>query len=80
VIHASRSSDLVCVKVSRDRVFHSGLKTGGSAMTDGCMTPLRRLRRKQVEDRWVDAMGCVGPCYSCFAIFVLLGLMGIIVF
>jgi hypothetical protein len=29
--HTSRSSGLLCVKVSRDRVFQSGLKTGRDA-------------------------------------------------
>jgi hypothetical protein len=28
----------------------------------------------------VDATGCVGPCYPCFAVFLLLGLRGIFVF
>jgi hypothetical protein len=35
VEHASRSSDLLRMKVSLDRVFQSGLKTGGGAMTGG---------------------------------------------
>jgi hypothetical protein len=43
------------------------------------MTPSRRLHRSQVEDGWVDATGCVGPCYPCFAIFILLGPMCIVV-
>jgi hypothetical protein len=43
------------------------------------MAPLRRLRRSQVEDGQVDAMGCVGRCYPCFAVFVLLGPRGIVV-
>jgi hypothetical protein len=39
----------------------------------------RRLHRSQVEDGWVDAMGCVELCYPCFAIFILLGPRGIVV-
>jgi hypothetical protein len=44
------------------------------------MTPSQRLRRDQVEDEQIDAMGCIGPCYAYFIIFVLLGPRGIIVF
>jgi hypothetical protein len=33
--HASRSSGLIHVEASRDRVFQSSLKTGGGATTDG---------------------------------------------
>jgi hypothetical protein len=28
----------------------------------------------QVKDGWVDAMGCVKPCYPYFAVFIVLGL------
>jgi hypothetical protein len=41
------------------------------------VAPSRRLHRRQTEDRWVDATGCVGPCYPCFAVFFLLGHMGV---
>jgi hypothetical protein len=34
----------------------------------------------QVEDGWVDAMGCIGPFYSYFAVFIVLGPRGILVF
>jgi hypothetical protein len=44
------------------------------------MTPSQRLRRGQVEDGWVDVMGCVGPCYHYFAVFLVLGPRGIVVF
>jgi hypothetical protein len=37
------------------------------------------LRRRQVEDERVDAMGCVGPCYSTFTVFNALGHWGIVV-
>jgi hypothetical protein len=33
------------------------------------VAPSWRLRRRQVEDGRVDAMGCVGPCYPTSAIF-----------
>jgi hypothetical protein len=28
----------------------------------------------QVEDRWVDAMGCIKPCYPYFVVFIVLSL------
>jgi hypothetical protein len=37
----------------------------------------QRLRRRQVEDERVNAMGCVGPCYPTFAVFNVLGPRGI---
>jgi hypothetical protein len=43
------------------------------------VTPSWILRQSQVEDGWVDAMGCVRPCYVCFAIFILLGPRGNVV-
>jgi hypothetical protein len=43
------------------------------------MSPSWRLRRNQVEDEQVDAMGCVGPRYLTFTVFNVLGSMGIIV-
>jgi hypothetical protein len=43
------------------------------------VAPLRRLRQRQVEDRLVNATGCIGPCYPSFAIFNVLGPRGIVV-
>jgi hypothetical protein len=43
------------------------------------VAPSRRLRRRQAEDGRVDAMGYIGPCYPCFAVFFLLGPRGIVV-
>jgi hypothetical protein len=57
--HALRSSGLLHVKVSWARVFQSGIKTGGGVTAGGARTPSRRLSR-----------GCVGPCYSCFTVFL----------
>jgi hypothetical protein len=34
------------------------------------VAPSRRTREDQVEDGWVDATGCVEPCYCYFAIFL----------
>jgi hypothetical protein len=44
------------------------------------MAPPQMLRWSQVEDGRVDGMGCVRPCNPCFAVFVLLGPRGIVVF
>jgi hypothetical protein len=44
------------------------------------MAPSRRLRRRQVEDGWVDAMDGVGPCYPTFTVFNVLVSRGIVVF
>jgi hypothetical protein len=43
------------------------------------MTPLRRLRQKQVEDEQVDVMGYVGPYFPTFAIFNILDTKFIVV-
>jgi hypothetical protein len=43
------------------------------------VAPSRRLRRGQVEEGRVDAMGCVGTCYPFFTVFILLGPRGIVV-
>jgi hypothetical protein len=37
------------------------------------------LRRRQVEDGRVDAMGCVRPYYPTFVVFNVLGPRGIVV-
>jgi hypothetical protein len=39
----------------------------------------RRLCWSQVEDGRVDATGCIGPFYPTFAVFNVLGPMGIVV-
>jgi hypothetical protein len=43
------------------------------------VAPSRRLRRRQAEAGRVNAKGCVGPCYPCFAVFLLLGPRGVVV-
>jgi hypothetical protein len=40
------------------------------------MASSQRSRGDEVEDRWVDAMGCIGLFYPNFAIFVVLGHKG----
>jgi hypothetical protein len=44
------------------------------------VAPLQRLRRSQVEDGWVDAIGFVVPCYPYFVVFILLDHKSIVVF
>jgi hypothetical protein len=78
--HASRSSSLLCMEASRARVSQSGLKTGGGVAQMVHVAPSWRSHEDQVKDGWVDAMGCVGPCYPYFAIFHVLGHRGILVF
>jgi hypothetical protein len=40
----------------------------------------RRSRGDEAENGWVDAMGCAGPFYPNFIIFIVLGPRGILVF
>jgi hypothetical protein len=54
--HASRSSRLLHVEVSRAKVSKSGLKTGGGAMRMVHVASSRRLRRAEAEDGWIDVM------------------------
>jgi hypothetical protein len=44
------------------------------------VTSSRRLRRDEAKDRWVDATDSIGPCYTYFATFFVLGRSGIVVF
>jgi hypothetical protein len=44
------------------------------------VAPSRRSREDQVEDRWVNAMGCVGPYYPYFTVFYVLDPRHIVVF
>jgi hypothetical protein len=77
--HASRSSGLLCVKASLARVSQSGLKTGGRGTAGGTCGTIVRLRRRQIEDGRVDAMGCIRLCYLTFPVFNVLGPRGIVV-
>jgi hypothetical protein len=36
------------------------------------------LRQRQTEDGWVNATGCIEPCYPCFIVFFILGARGVI--
>jgi hypothetical protein len=80
VRHVSRSSGLLFVKADQAMNSQSGLKTGGGVARMVHMSSSWRLRRDQVEDGWVDAMGYVVLCYPCFTVFFLLGPRGTLVF
>jgi hypothetical protein len=70
---------LLLVKASLARVSQSGLKTGGDATAGGARGTIVRLRRRQVEDGRVDAMGCIRLCYPTFPVFNVLGPRDIVV-
>jgi hypothetical protein len=78
--NALRSAGLLRLKESRVRIFQSGLKTTEARWRVVHVAPLWRLRQDQVEDGHVDAMGCVGPCYLYFTVFLVLGTRSILVF
>jgi hypothetical protein len=44
------------------------------------VAPSWRSCEDQIEDGWVDMMGCVGSCYPYFVIFIVLGYRNILVF
>jgi hypothetical protein len=44
------------------------------------VAPSQRLHQSQVEDGWVDALGCIRSCYHCFIVFILLGHRGLQLF
>jgi hypothetical protein len=67
------------MEASQTRVSQSGLKTGGGAMAGGARGTIAKVARSQVEDRRVDVICYVEPCYPCFAIFILLGHRGTVV-
>jgi hypothetical protein len=48
--HVSRSSGLLHLEVSRDRIFQSGLKTGGGAAQMVHVALSRRSRGDEAED------------------------------
>jgi hypothetical protein len=78
--HTLRSGSLLHLKASCARVFQSGLRLADVRRWVVHVAPLRRLHQDQVEDGWIDVMGCVRPCYPCFIIFYVLDHRGIVVF
>jgi hypothetical protein len=63
---------------SRARVSQSGLKTDGGATQMVHVASLRRLRRVEAENGWVDVTGYIGPFYPNFIVFYVLDPRGIL--
>jgi hypothetical protein len=68
------------VKASHDRVSQTVLTLAEARRWVVHVASSRRLRHDQIEDGWVDVMGCVRPCYPYFTIFDVLGPRDIVVF
>jgi hypothetical protein len=78
--HTSRSSSLLCMEANRARVSQFASKPTEARQQVVHVALSWRLHRDQVKNGWVNATGCIGPCYPYFVIFIALGLMGILVF
>jgi hypothetical protein len=78
--HTSRSSGLLCLKASRDRVFHFASKLVEERRRVVHVTSSWMSHEDEVEDSRVDAIDCIRPFYPYFVIFVVLGDRGILVF
>jgi hypothetical protein len=78
--HTSRSSGLLWHEASQDRVSQSSLKTGGGAARIVHVTSSQRLIRVETKDGRVDVMSYIRPFYPNFAVFIVLGSKGILVF
>jgi hypothetical protein len=46
----------------------------------GARSTIRRSREDQVEDGWIDVIGCIDPYYPYFIVFYVLDIRDIIVF
>jgi hypothetical protein len=77
--HASRSSGLLHVDVSRARVFQSGLKTGGGAMAGGARGTIAEVASSSNRRPTGRCDGLCRTLLPLLAVFVLLGPRGIIV-
>jgi hypothetical protein len=81
--HASRSSGLLCLQVSRARVSQSGLKTGGDMAWVVHVSSSRRLHESEAKDGWFDGIGRdmmeIGPKYPSLAVISFSTCMGILV-
>jgi hypothetical protein len=77
--HALRSSSLLHLESSQARVSQSSHKTGGGTTRMVYVASSQRSCGDEVENRWVDVMGCIGLFYPNFAIFVVLGYKGSLV-
>jgi hypothetical protein len=82
--HASRSSGLLCLQVSRARVSQSGLKSGGDTAWVVHVASSRRLRESEAKDGWFDGIGRdmmeIGPKYPSLAVIFFSTCRGILVY
>jgi hypothetical protein len=78
--HASRSSGLLHVKATQASVSQFASKLVEARRRVVHVAPSQRSRKNQVEDGWVDAIGCVRLLYLKIVIFYVLGPRGILVF
>jgi hypothetical protein len=77
--HTSKSSGLLHREANRARVSQFSSKLVEERRRVGHVASSRRSRGDEAEDRWVDAMGCIGLFYPNFAIFIVLGHKGSLV-
>jgi hypothetical protein len=70
---ASRSSDFLHREASQARVYQFASILDEERWWVVHVTSSWRLREDEVEDRRVDAMGCIGLFYPNSAIFIVLG-------
>jgi hypothetical protein len=78
--HASRSSSLLRFEASRARVFQVASKLVEERRRVVHVASSRRSREDEIKDGRVDAMGCIGPFYPYFIVFIVLGPRVILVF
>jgi hypothetical protein len=78
--HALRFDDLLHLEASRTRVFQSVLRLTDARWLVVHVASLRRSCGVQVEDRWVDVMNCIEPCYPYFIVFIVLVPRNVLVF
>jgi hypothetical protein len=74
--HASRSSGLLHLEASQARVSQSSLKTSGGTTRMVNVASSQMLRGNEVEDGWIDVMGCIRVFYPNFIVFIVLGHKG----
>jgi hypothetical protein len=77
--HALRSSGLLRLEASWARVSQSSLKTSGGATRMVHVASSRRSHGDEVEDGWIDAVGCIGLFYPNVVVFIVLDPKGILV-
>jgi hypothetical protein len=78
--HTSRSSSLFHLEASQARVSQFDSKMAEEQRRVVHVASSRRSRKDEAEDGRVDAMGCIRLFYPYFAIFIVLGPRGILVF